>query len=252
MGEVGFLLSLTELFIDRGSVLSGVKLLVNGIQRAELRDELEGGLLTDAGDAGDVIRAVAHEGLDVHELVGADAVFLHKGSLVSIHRGGIPCQQYVDARRDELKGVTVTREDVRAAFLGGCLGHSGQRTEDIVGLIALHGEDIHAQHLGKRTGHRHLGAKLIGHGVATGLVFVVELMTKGRCLEIVGNGGIVGIEILDLTGQDVDQAVESVGGKAILVGQETDTVEGTVEDAVAVDAQKCFHCVYPFGGGSPS
>ena len=37
----------------------------------ELRDELLGGLLADAGDAGDVVGGVAHEAEDVDDLLGA-------------------------------------------------------------------------------------------------------------------------------------------------------------------------------------
>jgi len=47
-----------------------VEPLVESVQGAEGRDQLGGGLLPHAGDAGDVVRGVALEGLVVEHLVG--------------------------------------------------------------------------------------------------------------------------------------------------------------------------------------
>ena len=53
-----------------------VQVLENTIGRAVFFDEFDGGLFTDAGDAGDVVGVVAHECLDFDRLGGRVAVFL--------------------------------------------------------------------------------------------------------------------------------------------------------------------------------
>ncbi len=46
------------------------------LDRAELFDQLGGGLVPDAGDAGDVVRRVALKGLEVRHLVREDEIAL--------------------------------------------------------------------------------------------------------------------------------------------------------------------------------
>ena len=222
-------------------MLGGLQLLIDAVQRAEFRNELECGLLADPGHAGNVVGAVAHKCLHIHELVGTDTVLLDEGGLIHVGGGVIARQQDVDAGGDELEGVLVSREEVGHAVLGVGLGHGGQSAQDIVGLVALHVQNMQTQHLGKLTGHGHLGAELIGHGVAAGLVVGVHLMAEGGGLQIIGDGGVVGLQRLQLTADDVDQTVQGVGGKAVLGGQQADAVEGAVEDAVAVYAEELFH-----------
>ena len=227
-------------------MLGGLQLFINAVQGAELGYELQGGLFTDAGDAGDVVRAVAHKGFHVHELVGTDAVSLHEGGFIHVGGGVVACQQDVDAGGDELEGVLISRQEIGHAVLGVGLGHSGQGAQDIVGLVALHVQNMQAQHFRELTGHGHLGAELVGHGVAARLIGIVHLMAEGRGLQVVGDGGVVGLQGLQLAADDVDQAVESVGGKAVLGGEQADAVEGAIENAVAVYAEELFHGGTPF------
>ena len=227
-------------------MLGGLQPVVDAVQRAEFRNELEGGLLSDAGDTGDVVRAIPHECLHVHELVGTDAVLLHEGGLVGVGGGGVTRQQDVDAGGDELEGVLVSREKVGHAILGIGLGHGGQGAQDIVGLVALHVQNVESQHFRELAGYGHLGAKLVGHGVAASLVSVVHFMSEGGGFQVVGDHRVVGLQCLQLAGDDVDQAVEGVGGKAVLGGEQADAVEGAVEDTVAVYAKELFHGGTPF------
>jgi hypothetical protein len=86
-----------------------------------------------------------------------------------------------------------------------------------------------------------LGAELVGHGVTARFIFRIHVVAEGRRLEVIGDGGVVGLQGFQLTGDDVGQAVQSVGGNPVLGGQKADAVKGTIEDAVSVNTEESFH-----------
>ena len=73
--------------------------------------QLEGCFFPDACNAGNVVRAVAHQSLDVHQPLWGSAVFLEKIILVAqqrfvfTHAGA--CQQNDGVFADELQAVAV-------------------------------------------------------------------------------------------------------------------------------------------------
>ena len=91
----------------------------------------------DAGDAGDVVDAVAHERQDVDDLAGRDAEELAHAGLV---QEDLPARvEDADARRDELQHVLVRRDDDDVEARRGRPGR--ERSDHVVGLVAGHLED---------------------------------------------------------------------------------------------------------------
>ena len=83
-GQLGPLAGLDGLVLD---------VVIHALQAAEFGDQRQCGFLADAGHAGDVVRSIAHQALDVNELRRLDAVFLADGG--GVHGKGllVRCQQ---------------------------------------------------------------------------------------------------------------------------------------------------------------
>ena len=92
-----------------------LRVLEHRLERAVLRDQLPGGLVADAGDAGDVVRGVALQPDEVRDLVRPDAV----ARLDALRRVDLDVadaarrHHQADVVRDELERVAVGRDDAR-------------------------------------------------------------------------------------------------------------------------------------------
>ena len=167
----------------------------HGLEVAEALEELGGGLVADAGDAGDVVRGVALEADEVGDQLGRDAVALdHALAVVDLRvgdaaRGGHDPHAVVD----HLVGVAVAADDHHgdAALLG--LAH--QRGDHVVGLEALDRDVAVAERLDQRSQRRPLLLEQVGAGGALGLVVGGDLLAArhprvphhdGRHLAVVG------------------------------------------------------------------
>lgn len=108
-----------------------VQVLEEVFQASPLLEELEGGLLPDALDPGEVVGGVPHEGAEVHPLLRPEAVLLPKplrGDEVAL---GV---EDGDAVGDELVEVAVGGEDAHLVpLLFRLLGQGG---ENVVRLVA--------------------------------------------------------------------------------------------------------------------
>ena len=115
-----------------------VEVLVDVLDAAELLDQLRRRLLADAGHAGDVVRGVALEPLEVGHLLRLDAVALAGPLLVVDHGVALVGAEHeeVDAGLHQLGDVAVQGDDVGLEALLRRL--AGQGAQDVVGLVALH------------------------------------------------------------------------------------------------------------------
>ena len=84
-------------------------MLIHTVKRAVLGNQLQRGLLTDAGNTGDVIGAIPHQGLDIHKLCGCHAVFFKKVFTCKIYGFSIGQEQHVYAGGNQLQCIAVTR-----------------------------------------------------------------------------------------------------------------------------------------------
>ena len=235
--KVRAFLAVFQLCAHRGGMLGGGQLLVNAVQRAVFANQLERGLFPDAGHAGNVVGAITHQSLDVHELLGLNAVFGKER--ISVHNQGVLIggKQDVGGRIDELQGIAVTRQHQRTAIFRIVARHSGKRAENVVRLVALQLQHVQAQHGYDLLCNGHLRTQLVGHGVSARFVCVVHLVAEGGCLEVKRHSRKIGLVLLYLLRENIDHTVQRVGRRAVLGGQQPDAVKRAVEYAVSVDTK---------------
>ncbi len=118
-----------------------VQIFVQRLDAAVRGQQPGGGLVPDTRNAWDVVRAVAAQRLEVHQLMRFQPESLADGLLVVHDRVGetAPRGQHPDVRPDQLKRVHVARQDHYLHAL--LLGLLGQRPEQVVRLVALEPKD---------------------------------------------------------------------------------------------------------------
>ena len=221
-------------------------MLVHAVERAEVVQQLHGGLFTDAGHARDVVRGIAHERLKVNQANRVEAVFLaESGGVVGLigglaHAGGD--QHDGRAAADQLQAVAVTGYDhtgvavlVRAAADG---------AEQVIRLVARLFAADDAQRIEHLLCQRQLCRQLIRHALAGGLVGVEFKVAEGLFLYVKADDGAVGLLLVLQFEQRSQKAVYGVGRQSLVVGQLPDTVKRAVEYAVAVYHHD-FHVYFP-------
>ena len=221
-------------------------MLVHAVERAEVVQQLHGGLFTDTGHARNIVRRIAHERLEVDEMDGVEAVFLaESGGVVGLigglsHAGGD--EHDGRAAADQLEAVAVTGDDhagvavlVRAAADG---------AEQVIRLVARLFAADNAQGIEHLLCNRQLCRQFIRHALAGGLVGVEFEVTEGLFLHVKADDGAVRLLLVLQFEQRSQKAVNRVGGQSLVVGQLPDAVERAVQYAVAVYHHD-FHVYFP-------
>ena len=72
-------------------------------------------------------------------------------------------------------------------------------------------------------------------------------MAEGGPLEVKGKGDAVGLQVGGQLVQNIQEAYQSVGIKALRGGKQFDAVKGTVENAVGINGKQ-FHIISPSAG----
>ena len=228
--EAGHLLPGQQLFLHTGGDLQPFHILVDALHRAVLLDEGEGGFFPDARHAGDVVRAIPHQGFSFNKLEGLDAVFfLHRrrvhGEVLGAPRAG-GCQDDGGVLVHQLEGIPVPGEKKGISPL---LLHSlRQGTQDVVRLVPLALHHRPAQGGDKLLHHRQLLPQLRGHSLALGFVAVVELVAEGGGREVEGENRLLRGQVVHQLQDDVKKAVDGVGVLPVFGGKELDAVKGAV------------------------
>ena len=223
-----------------------VDVRVHTLERAEVVQQLHGGLFADAGHARNVVRRIAHERLEVNQANWVEAVFLaESGGVVGLigglsHAGGD--QHNGRAAADQLEAVPVTGDDhagvavlVRAAADG---------AEQVIRLVACLFAAGNAQSIEHLLCNRQLRRQLIRHPLAGGLIGVEFKVAEGFLLHVKADDGAVGLLLVLQFEQRSQKAVYGVGRQSLVVGQLPDTVKRAVEYAVAVYHHD-FHVYFP-------
>ena len=96
-----------------------VNVFVDTFQCTELQEKLDGGLLPEAGHAGNVIRWVTFDGLEVRVYGGHQATepLSHRRFIVYLLLLDAVVEQHPHEGRHQLKGVGVSGKDNRLHFL---------------------------------------------------------------------------------------------------------------------------------------
>ena len=241
-GVLGALPALLQLFDDAGL---GVDLRQQAVQLRHgmiLLHQRHGGLFPHAGDAGDVVGGVAHEGLQVDHVDGGEAVLLPEGLLRYILGGGLAHtgghQLHLGVGGNELEAVLVAGDD--DAVPAGCLAAAADGADEIVGLVA--GEVV----LGNVHGGEHLlqirqlHGQLLRHPLALGLVAFIRLMAEGGLPAVEGDAQRLRLLLVQQPLEGGEKAIDRMGIQPVPCGQGADAIIGPVDDAVAVDDHQ-FH-----------
>ena len=148
----------------------------HALEVAELLQQLGGGLVADARDAGDVVGGVALEPDQVGDQLGRDAVALDHALAVVDLGVGDPARgrHHPHPVLDQLVDVAVARDDHHVdPLLAGALGQPG---DHVVGLVAVHLDVGEAEGLGQRHQVRPLLLQQVRARLALRLVGLVGLL----------------------------------------------------------------------------
>ena len=212
---------------------------------AELGDEFFGGLLPHSGHTGDVVGGVAPEAEEVDDL----AAMVDAEELVHLERreylvglAGTAEAVHLDARGDEL-GEIFVGGDHNHLVETGILGGMRERADDIVGLEALAGEDGYAESLDHLSHPRERELDVLGHRVAVGLIFGIELMAEGGLLEVEGDADMRGLQMAEqvVEGGGKTQYGRRVEALGVDAGFAVEGVVGAIDDGHTVDEDQFLH-----------
>lgn len=207
----------------------------------EFLDEFGGGFFANAGDAGDVVDGVSHEGEDVDDLGGAfDAPFGADFGWAEDFDVGALAAGFVDfdVVGDELAEVFVW-SDHEGLHLEG-VGFFGEDADDVVGFEAVLGEDGDAHGVEEALDLGDGGGDVLGHFLALSFVVGEEVVARGGGGGVEDDGEVGG----GLVGEDVEESVgEAVegGGVDAVAGEDGIANEGevgAVSERHAVEEEK--------------
>ena len=179
------------------------------VEAAEFGNQLYCCFLAYSGNAGNVVRAVAHQCFEVDKVGRGSLVFFEERLRGHLLRLPCRCEQYGDIRRDELECIAVSRQQI---YMHACrLAHARHGSEQIVSLVALKLAYIQTELAHQRFRDRQLCKQLRRHRLSVRLVFVKQLVTKGRSLQIIRHGGIQRGQLLELRQYYGHHAVQRAG-----------------------------------------
>ena len=175
VGKISILTIILQFFPEFGTDGGIVQIFVYPVQAAEFQQQVCGGLGSNAGHTGNIIRRVAHEGFEIHHFLRLEAVLGLKHLLGVKGGGGLARfgndKFYMDIFVDQLQAVTVTGDDdTFPAVIGTNAAHGA---DHIVGFptLALVDGDIHGP---KNILHyRHLHSQFFRHAVTGGLIAII-------------------------------------------------------------------------------
>ena len=201
------------------------------VERAELVDELGRGLGPDAGHAGDVVDAVAHERQHVADQLGRNAELLahllHPEAAV-LHR-----VEHRHVAVAELHQILVRRADHH--LHPGGRGHLGQRGDDVVGLEPGHLQLGQAERVDHLPRQRQLRGQLGRHRRAVRLVLgedlVAEVVARGVVDDAEVRGPLLALDAQDHLAEAVDRARLQPLGR----GERRQRVERAEQEVQRVD-----------------
>ena len=252
-GFTGAALPFRELFALTGLDGGVVKVFVHPVQGAEAAQQVQGGFLPDAGDAGNVVRRVAHEGLEVDHFDGVEAVLLPEDRGVVLNGLGLTHARLdvddVAFFRDELEGVLVPGDE--AAVIPRLLADAGHGAQKVVRLPARQLVPADAHGVEDLLQNGHLDLQLLGHALAGGLIGGAQLVAEGWGVDVEGHADAVGLLLVHEPLQDREKAIDAVRGRTVRRVQHTDAVKRPVHDGVPVDDHEFFalaHGVTSFAG----
>ena len=194
-----------SLALDFGGVLDGAFDTAVGL------DQIARSFVTDTGGAGDIVDRISLEREQVDDLLRRDA--LHFLDLVGVvEQVALHGVEHVDVVADELRQILVARDNVDVDVAAG--GLLGEGTDDVIGLIAVTGENGNVDRLEQAFDVGQLQEQVVGRFVAVGLVVFEDLVSEGRPGAFPDGRQIVGPMRVDELPHHVVEDVDGFGRQA--------------------------------------
>jgi hypothetical protein len=223
------------------------------LERAVALDQLAGGLVADPRYAGDVVRGVALQPIEVGDQLGSDAVAVdHRLAVVDL-RLGDPARgrHHLDeaVAVDQLEGVAIAGDDHHGNGRVGVQGPLGERGDHVVGLVPVDLDVGVPERLDQRFHRRPLLLEQVRARPPLGLVLGVHLSAAGaagvprhdRRLH-----AVVGDDLHEHRREAEDRVRRDARRGRDRLGQ---CEEGSVDEARAVDQEQPPLAAAGSGGG---
>jgi hypothetical protein len=183
-----------------------------GFQVAIGVDQLGRGLHADAGDTGNIVGAVAAQGLNLDHLVGSDAEFLpHLG--FADRPVGHRVAHHDAAVCDELHHVLVGRED---RHLGaGFDGMPRIGGDQVVGLEIVHLDATDAKGIRRAPHMLQLRRQIVRHFTPVGLVVTVDFVAETAPRGVENDRDMVGVGLAQVLVEHVAEDHYDFGRHAV-------------------------------------
>ena len=206
-------------------------------------------LFSHALNTRDVVRGIAHQGLQVDDVNGIKAVLLPErfrchifgcgASHTGRHQlnGGLIC--------DQLQGILVSGDHHRFPPL--LAVHAGDGSQQVVRLPAIqlvHG-DVHGRQHFLQNGH--LAGQFLGHPLAGGLISLVSQVAEGRRLSVKGDTQRVRLHLIQQFVENIQKSKNGVGGLTVPGSQIlADTIKRPVYDGISIQSHQFHNRFLPF------
>ncbi len=206
------------------------------LNRTELGDKLDGRLLPDSRHPRHVVGAIAGQRLHFHHLVrGAAEALLHLLQPEDLVLHGI---EHAHPLGNDLHQILVARNDGHLHPFGGML--SGQRSDDIIGLVALNLQRRQVESPHQILDQRNLRHQVLRHRRAVGLVFGINLLAEGRPPGVKHHRQVIRRMLAHHLEQHVGKTVHGIGRHPLGIGQVADGEIGAVDITRTVDQVEAF------------
>jgi hypothetical protein len=200
------------------------------LEIAEGLDERDGGLLADAGDAGNVVDRVAHQRHDIDDAIGRHTELGLDGSGIRpaiAHR--VP---QLNVGADELHQVLVAGDDddIESRVLIR-LDHAG---DDVIGLDSRHADLSQPQRRDHAVDPRNLRRQVARHFAAVRFVLRVDIVAECRARRVEHHRGVRRPHLGEQLEQHGGEAVDGVGRQAARPGERWQREERPIDVCTAV------------------
>ena len=229
------------------------------VEATVAHDERRRLLRADPRDAGDIVRRVALEAVEVRHEPGRNAVVevIHALGRHDAHlRDALFGRDDPHALGRELVHVAIPREEIH--LIACLLARARECAQDVITLPALALHDGHIEHAQQILDHGELLAQSRVHGRALGLVLWQQVYAYLRLSLVEGTDYAVGAKRVHELDEHVEEAEERVGGSP--VGRAhglADGVKRTVHERIAIDdgnraPRRVFRCACLIASGTSS
>ncbi len=214
------------------------------LQRLVLLQQLQRGFFADAGNAGNIVRVVAHQTLEVAHAVWFKTVLFLKNVPVELDcfADALLGQEHVRMFVDELERVAVTGDEQRVNLL--CFAKPRERAQYIVRFVARRFADGNAHLLEQFFEQRKLRAEVFLRLLAPRFVLRILVVPKGRPVHVERDDEIIRISLNELE-QHADEAMQRARWRSRTRRHGRQRVVCTMHEAVSVDCYELFQARSP-------